>query len=291
MTSSVYNARMGDSTKEKLNLFVIAAENVAVLNQDMGALLSKVSAAHRDSLVLYSERVRRDGRISVNMHQRVLSSFLSLQRHLNMHEWVASVSPFTSIPREEIFRQRLGEFYEPRIAFDSCFEDGQSFRYGALNIGGLGAWFYGEYCILLREEVSGRDVTYLRSDSLKAYVLPGLRIDESAIRRDAAPHAHRHCLAVLKHAKEVPLIAEDQWAGMLCSNNELIEAIFTVELTLDQVESIRMPRPDFEARYRLAFESFRDKTLSEQDRFIVTEFRTTLIRLKESKIPLEVVEC
>jgi hypothetical protein len=280
---------MGNN-KARANLFVLAAENAVALDRGVAALLARIPAAHRDSLVRYSDRVRQDGRISVNMLQRTMNSFLSLERHANMHEWASSMALFSSIAPDEILRERLGEFYERRIAFDSYFEGGESFRYGALNIGGLGTWCYGEYCILLKEEVSRRpEVTYLRSDSLKAYMLPGPSVDENAIRRDAAPHAHRHCLAVLKHAAEVPSIDEERWPGMICSNSNFIEAIFTGELTPGQVEAVRMPRPDFEVRFHFAFESFRDKDLSDHDKFLVTEFRTTLMRLKGRNIPLEVV--
>jgi hypothetical protein len=286
----MYNTSMGDGTKIKVNLFVIAAENAVALEKDMADLLTKIPAAHRTKLTCYSDKVQRNGRISVNMLQRTLNSFLSLERHVNMHEWVSWMVLFSPIDPDEILRERLGEFYERRVVFDGYFEGGESFRYGALNIGGIGTWFYGEYCILLKEEVSRRpEVTYLRSDSLKTYVLPGPKVDENAIRRDAAPHDNRHCLAVLKHAGEVPSIDEDQWAGMLCSNNNFIEAIFTGELTPDQVEAVRMPMPDYEVRFHFAFESFRDKELSEYDKRFVEEFRVMMLHLRKRNIPLEVI--
>ncbi|HWM95266.1 MAG TPA: hypothetical protein VN493_31215 [Thermoanaerobaculia bacterium] len=275
--------------KAKADLFAIAAENTDTLERNVTALLAGIPPAHLDSLTRYSDTIQRDSRISVNMLQTMISSFLSLQQHWNMYEWAHSMAKLSSRAPEEILRERLGDFYERRIAFDGRFVNGESFRYGALNIGGLGTWYYGEYCVVLKEEVSHRpEVAYLRSDSLKTYMRPGPAVDEEAIRRDAAPHTHRHCLALLKHAERAPSTEEPRWPAMLCSNDDYVEAIFTGQLTPDQVEAVRMPKADYEVRFHFAILSFREK-LSDHDKFLVAEFRTTLVHLKQRNIPVEAI--
>ena len=116
----------------------MASENVAALDHDIAALLKAAPPENRERLTRYSAAVQREGRISVNMLQTTISSFLSVQEHWNMYEWAHSIAGLSPRTTDEILRERLGGFYDRRIAFDHHFENGEGFRYGALNIGGLG---------------------------------------------------------------------------------------------------------------------------------------------------------
>jgi hypothetical protein len=281
-------SRMG-GTAAQASLFAMAAENAGSLGERAEDLLSRSSPEHLQILTRYAGLVRQEGRISVNMKQTTISSFFSLRQHLNMYESVRWLADLSSRPAEEILRERLKAFYDRRIAFDHHFENGEDFRYGALNIGGLGSWSYGEYCVVLHQNVSGRpEVAYLKSDSLTTYMLPGPAVDEESLRQDTAPHNHCHWLALLKHAKELPLVEDHLWAELLCSDRGYVEVIFTGDLTPDEIEAIRLPRPQYDLRFRLAFESFRSP-LSDADSFLAEEFRTTLVHLKQKNVPLEVI--
>jgi hypothetical protein len=270
-----------------IDLFAIAKENATALADAFAALCADLPPEDHASLVRYAERVQEKGRISINMKQDVLNSFLTFREHRNIYEWADKKAAESGRPREDILREKLDVYYKPRIAFDRSFQDGEQFRYGALQIGGLGASSYGEYCVALHESIaSGAQVAYVRSDSLKTYMLPGPALDEISIRHDATPHAHRHHLAALKHAGEVPSCPEDEWPDLLCSSKDCVEAIFTGRLSPAEIEVVRMPREDFDFRYHHAFQFFRGK-LDKADRILVADFSIAYEQLKNHRIDLE----
>lgn len=274
-----------------MDLFAVAADNAGSLERQFDSLKSNLTPTKANSLTRFAERVKQDGRISINMRQMVLISFLTFGKHQNIYEWAQSRAEKSTKSVEEILREKLEEFYERRVAFDRHFEQRERFRYGALNIGGMGTTDFGEFCSVLADHVSSgrREVAYLRSDSLKTYLLPGPTVDEAAIRRDVAPHTHRQHLAAVKHASEIPVLSEDQWLSLLCSNVDFVEAIFAGDITLGDLEAVRMAKSDHNLFFHYAFEEFREK-LGDADRFRVDGFVMILQHLEQRGIPLEVVD-
>lgn len=273
-----------------MNLFAIAAGNAEALEKALDELLASSTAEEASRLSRFAERIQRAGRIAVNMEQSVLSSFLTFAVHQNIYEWADETSVVSGAPRDEILKQKLKGYYRRRTTFDQSFEDGERFRYGALNIGGAGAPKYGEFCVVLQNRVSAErsEVAYLRADSLKTYMRRGPVLDEEALRRDAAPHERRQCLAVVKHAEEVKTHPEDRWPSVLCSESEFVEAIFTGPLVANDVEVIRMPKQVHDFRYHYAFEEFRRK-LGKADRVLCKNFRNVRKLIHQQGISLEVV--
>ena len=70
---------------------------------------------------------------------------------------------------EEGSKRHLKSFYKSRMAFELAFENGEEFKYSALNIGGLGAEKYGAYCVLLKREQVEKysSLAFIKEDSLK----------------------------------------------------------------------------------------------------------------------------
>jgi hypothetical protein len=278
---------MGGAT---INLFAIAVANADTLAQSLQDLLTSVPADEAVRLSEFSERIQHDGRISINMRQSVLISFLTFSEHQNVYEWADERSRVGGVPREQILREKLGRYYPRRTAFDSSFEDGERFRYGALNIGGAGAPKYGEFCAVLHHRVSAErsEVAYLRSDSLKTYMKRGPVLDEEALRGDAAPHSHRHCLATMKHAGELGGHPEDRWPSMVCSATDFIETVFMGPLAASDVEVIRMPQRDHDFRFHNAFEAFRGR-LGKAEKILCADFVIARRLIRQHGISLEVV--
>ena len=102
-----------------------------------------------------------------------------------------------------------------------------------MNIGGIGAASYGQYCTVLADRLftGCPDVAYLRSDSLNTYLRPGPLVDEVAPGCDAAPHTHRHMLAAVKHGTQPCEMNENQWPALLCGRSDYIEAVFIGDAT------------------------------------------------------------
>ncbi len=192
---------------------------------------------------------------------------------------------------DQILREKLGDCYERRVAFDDHFEDGKKFRYGALNIGGMGAMQFGDHCVTLKDSAcSNRErLAYLKSDSLKSYVREGQRVDDEAIREDVAPHSHRQYLAALRHSADVPATPEDRWPAILFAGGDYVEAIFVGDLTPEQVESVRLRKTECQELWGYAFEEFRGK-LSNSNRFRADTFAMILRHLDRYGIRLEEVD-
>ena len=98
--------------------------------------------------------------ISINMRQWVLNNFLIAGKYKNIYEVrreqgeeLRSVRDL-EISEEEALELHLGGYYNSRVAFERTFEDGEKFKYGALNRGGFGLKRYGDYCVVLKLGIS-----------------------------------------------------------------------------------------------------------------------------------------
>ena len=273
-----------------MDIFAAARGNVTYLEDGLQTLLG-AKPASETVLRQFAQQVENQGCVSINMRQSVLISFLSLGRHQNIYEWADYRARMSGRSPDAVMRERLGSYYEQRIAFDNHFDHGRQFRYGALNIGGLGTTAYGEFatCLDNRSFAVGAELAYLRTDSLKTYLLPGPAVDEVTLCTELAPHSHRQFLAVLKLAAIIPLEPAPRWPVLLCSCDDYVEAIFTAEVTWKDVAQVRMGRSDHELLFEYAFNSFREP-LSEADRSLVNGFVLILQKLEEYGIPLEVVD-
>ncbi len=273
-----------------MDLFAVAKLNGPDLEARLSVVRGALSAGEQASLDSFGRCVRDDGRIALNMRPSVLLSFLISAQHQNIYEWAAARAARSTKTSQQIIREQLGAFYERRVTFDGFFVQGTRFRYGALNIGGAGASYYGSYCSIIKPDAPDQklDVAYLRADSLKTYMLPGPSVDAPAIQRDAAPHAARHCLASIKHVHEVTATAESAWPRLLCNDHDFVEAIFRGDLTTDDLECVRMAKADYEMLYEFAFEEFRVK-LGKADRMEIDNFVLILEQLDRRGIRLEVV--
>lgn len=148
--------------------------------------------------------VQSEGRLAINMRSMVLLRFLAFEGgYLNVYEWAEDLERRSGQPREELLRLRLRDYYERRMAFDRFLGNGERLRYGALNMGGMGAIYFGAYCLVFRETFAAglAELAYLWADTLETYLLPGCVVDEEGLQRDACPHSHRHFLAALKHGQ------------------------------------------------------------------------------------------
>ncbi|MBZ5618262.1 MAG: hypothetical protein LAQ69_05920 [Acidobacteriia bacterium] len=272
-----------------LDLFEIARNNRDALEARFAALKSSASPDVAGSLQRFADAVLNNGRVSINMRPMPLLSFLVSGFHQNIYEWSRSRGEESGKPPEDIIRERLGAFYSKRIAFDRYFANGETFRYGALNIGGTGAKVYGDYCaILLNRAFDGPEIAYLKSDSLKTYVKADGAVDEGVLREDAAPHSHRHASACLKCASELAKTAEEAWAALLCSDSDFVEAVFSAQITPGEVEAIRIERKQYRELFEYGFENFREK-LTDERRNLVEAFVLIKRLLRQNSIPLEVV--
>jgi hypothetical protein len=279
-----------------MDLFRTAAENGARLDERAIALCEAMAAGAHACFASLAGRIDRDGRIAINMRQSVLLGFLRSATYQNIYEWARGRAKRSPKSEDEILRERLGPFYERRVAFDRAFEGGERFRYGALSIGGAGASAYGSYCAVIADEAprTRLSAAYLPSDSLATYVRPmadgaGVAVNTSAIESDVAPHTHRQKLAAIKIHPAAQACDEGRWPALLCSATDYVEALFVGDLAPGDLQCVRMTRSDYDLYFTYAFEDFRAR-LAEPDRVLVEGFASILDELDARGIALEVVD-
>jgi hypothetical protein len=273
-----------------MDLFQLAADNRLHLEERFTAMKATLAPAEADRLGRFATMVDEFGRISINMRQTTLLSFLTFGSHQHMYEWARSRAAHSSMPADAIMKERMKGFYEHRVFFDTQFDGANTFQYGALNIGGLGATAYGDFCLVLDDHVSSDRprIAYLRSDSLKAYVGPGPILDQDSLNRDIAPHSHRQMLAALKHSSEILAFPQVRWPSILCNASQYVEAIITGGVTRVDIEAVRMDKLDYDLFFEFAFQDFRSK-LADADRFRIDMFVLILQLLEDHHVPLELI--
>ena len=127
-----------------------------------------------DILDKFTGLIKDEWTISINMGQWAVNSFLISGRYRNVHELKKERAEElekhsrSKISVEKALKEHLGSYHRSRIAFDRTFENGERFKYSSLNIGGIGADKYGQYCVVFkRRQVERYSLLFIREDSLK----------------------------------------------------------------------------------------------------------------------------
>jgi hypothetical protein len=256
-----------------MDFFSTCTLNDPELERLFNDLISTLTPYEVTILIHFTDKIINEGQVSINMRPTTLLDFLASSRYLNIYQWADLVLRRAAKSKDEILKDKLGDYYEKRITFDHHFDNGEDFNYGTLNIGGLGAERYGEYSVIVdREKIkSVGKLGYLDADSLRTYVTTSLTIDDATLSRHCSSDSYNHFLAALKHAHDILKESENRWPIIVCNSDDYIEAIFDVNLQPDQIITVRIAKSDFDLYWEYAFNEHREK-LSELDRFRVDIF-------------------
>jgi hypothetical protein len=271
-----------------VDLFEIATTNGPLLSQRLQDVKATKPAVEVALVERFAERVQQHSRVAINMRTFDLSDLLLRGRYYNIYEWSQEQAAISKRPVNAILRERLGVYFEKRMAFDRAFVDGEKFRYGTLNLAGAGpVEWWGPFCIILKVEFAERAtcLAYVRSDSLNTYLDSSGNVDIAAVAGDAASHSSRHVLAAIKHADAVFSTPEADWPGLLCSSSDYIEAITGVDITRDSVGEVRITRDERKTLWDLAFADFGRK-LEPGERALTHDFATILREANARRIPI-----
>jgi hypothetical protein len=243
-----------------MDFFLTCEENIASLENSYHAHVHIKNENEQTIIQRFIHIVNEAGRVAVNLRPEGLRKFLLLNNFFNIHEKAEWESRESLKPKEQIIKENLGEYYDRRIAFDRQFITGEKFKYGALNIGGLGAYKYGEFCVVISKNVleTQNKLGYLRRDSLNHYMTPDFKVNLTILMQDCAPDSHKHLLAVLKHMEEILTLEEKKWAAMLCNSEDYIEAIFNGEMTAGHIASVRIDEPNRELYRNYVLKAYRE---------------------------------
>ena len=241
-----------------MNIFALAGDNSSSLQARFESAKAEKSLEELATIERFAERVLGTSQVSINMYPWVLAGIIVKGEYKNIYEWAEEQSSLSGRSMDEILREKLGSFCDRRLAFDGSFEHGRSFRYGALNMGGVCGFGDRPFCIVLRQDFPERAdaVAYLRSDSLKTYVDAAGRIDEQTLAEGLASHSSRHYLTTLKHIGQIPVTHETEWHLLVCSDKDYVEAIFTGTVTTDEFDEVRVPDAEFDKLWDITFADY-----------------------------------
>jgi hypothetical protein len=190
-------------------------------------------------------RIRNDGCFSANCKPATLLRILEGEDWMNAFELAEREAARRGVAPDVALREKLGEFYERRVAFEGRAGAGRHFYYGALNAGGMGAPRYGRLCVVFGPCGRRDDETvWLSHDSLKgAWFAEGCAdLDWNTLARAVADNESVEVLAAIK-CFESRLDVEDSLA-LLCSDLDFVEGLSLRRLDLEEAAEIRSETDD-----------------------------------------------
>ncbi len=206
-----------------MNLFQLAVQNDPNVRTQFDEMKNR-STDGRRQLEAFTDRVQETGRVSINMRPSALTALVNGEGQRNVYEWADEQSRLSLRPKNEILQEKLGAYFRRRIHFDDAFDHGRQFRYGALNIGGLGPQNYGQFCTVLRSEflAPNDSVAYLMRDSLRTYMQTEVDVNTARLQREVTTHSHvQYWLlsSTLRKSLHHPKATGRGWcAGMLATS-------------------------------------------------------------------------
>jgi hypothetical protein len=140
------------------------------------------------------------------------------------------------------FHRRQGSWFQQRLAFEALWVGGESFRYFALNAGGLGTQGdFGKFCLLVSEAAErGRVAAIFPGDSLQRYTTASA-VDSARVESEAAAWPIRGAVAVIERGAEALTVHEAGWPEVVCRPDHYLETVVGPPLPLLDVDEVRLP--------------------------------------------------
>ncbi len=278
--------------KKMLDLFDIADNNAKKINETFNETIANLSEPKAIEAKNFAQWVESMALISINLRLFVITEILNGIPYKNIHDWAQEQAALSGRKKDEILRERLKSFYDKRMAFDQAFQNGECFRYGALNAGGLGLPIYAPYCTVLTHNFHDtlKQSACLSGDSLEICFSKSNKFDATNLTHSIAPFSHRHCLATNQLIAKIDITQKNDWSQLLIStdSNQYFEIIFIGAITLDDLHCVRLSTNEYQQKWNLAFANF-GTSLSEPERAEVQDFIQLLRAVKDEKIQLEIL--
>ena len=274
-----------------LNLFETARANTAIATEMFNQLAAQISEEQDLLLRDFTAWVDAQGLLSINVGLLVAVELVNGKKHQNIYEWADEQAELSARPRETILRERLRDFYDRRVTFDSALDDGESMRYGALNAGGVGATAYAPYCLLLSRTLQENieQLAFLPGDSLKICFDSDGHFAPALLKTLVTPPACRSFLVARERIKEILNSEPAVWPSLVISHDRFFEAIFIADVSVEAIDSIRVSQVEYDRIWDLAFANFGRK-LGDAERALVHDFVQLKRAVVDRKIKLEVCQ-
>jgi len=241
--------------------------------------------------------------ISVNMRLATISSFIKYGTYQNVSEFVKEIEKYSDKEQQssKVPNKPQKTDVDKRVIFEQTFEFGENFKYGALNIGGIGVTIYGEFCVIFkRSKVKDySSLIFIKKDSVKGdYVDNNGCVDFTKLAQDMANKENIHLLATIKHEEDLKQISDSRWSGMLCCDTDYIEAITHNDIIDDHVDIVRISKKDryepFKTILDICYDKDKARNMTEKDKKAIYNhaqlLREVIDFLAQKKIELEVFD-
>lgn len=279
-----------------MNIFDRANQNLDNLKTQYKLLKERhEDQNNRDIFSNFVKLVKNKWSISINMRHWTLNNFLIAGKYKNVYELKKEQGEGLrkvrklEISVEQAVEKDLKCYYKARETFDRTFEDGEKFKYGALNIGGLGLKKYGEYCVIIKRKQSEEfsSLAFIKKDSLN-YV-DGHHVNIEQLCQDIANKECVHPLVTLKHENDIEGIPADEWTSRICCDESYIEAITKDEIKNSHIESVRMSKEDYLLYYDYLFKDYISE-ISKMEKYQLYMLLGIFKLLDKQGIKLEVID-
>jgi hypothetical protein len=249
----------------KLNLFDLANANSGNLEGRWTSTRDQSQDGETlNRLEDFARYTKTNWRFSINMKEYALLSFLEMAEYVNVRGLkkveeaeLLELGVVPEISREEAEKRHLKGHAAKRAIFDSSFEKGEEFKWGALSVGGIGLTNYGQICVVIKREAAEQysSLAFIKEDSEK-YV-ENDQLDVEQLKGEISNKEFVHILAALKHVGDLKRIPKSDWCSMVCfsaneKENVNIDVVTTDRIFATHIETVCM-RKDF---VRRAYASF-----------------------------------
>lgn len=238
-----------------LNLFAMAEANASRWESRFREL-----AGVNGRLAEFAQWVDETSRISVNCGWSTMSRLVRGESLKNHHELAREKAKREGGNPEDHLRARLKRFYERRVTFDRAFENGESFRYGALNGGCVGLENYGPLCLVLtvaKQESLAASACLLPGDSLFLCTSAAGELDEGRARELAGSLPVRGVYASVHRVEAVAPGDRTGWARVLLNADDrekrCFEVVFVGTVASRDLAAVRLSRAAHEAAWKAVY--------------------------------------
>ena len=273
-----------------LDLFLRAVGNADAIKAEFEVAAEVMSTEARQALNEFVNWVEAKASICINTKLLIVIQLLNGKSYQNTYEWAAELSVLSGRPIEHLLRERLRDFYHRRVTFDHAFDEGEQFRYGALNAGGPGVTQYDPYCVVLKQNFgsTARKVACLPGDSLKIGFSTDGHFNPECVTESAAPYFLRHLLVGKERASEIFGSKREDWWKLVVSPDRYFEIIFVGDVSLKSVKCVRVTQDEYYGKWELAFLNLGVRR-TEAERALVSDFIELRRAVLEGRVKLEVL--
>ncbi|GEM_PF-2560257 len=293
----LYNSIMKEEADILYDLFKIAAENSTQIADRFNEIKNKSNTEEKTILENFADFVKENWGLSINLKKSELISVLVSETYKNMYRVIEDDANELkqklgiTISIEETAKKSMGTFYEPRKIFEDSFVGGNHFLYSALNIGGMGLKKHGRsFSIIIHQSNVSEfpNCAFLKDESIR-YIENG-KPNIGRLSNDTSDRQTIHLMTAIKNKKSLLETKKENWPGMVCSEENYIEAITPGEIPIKCINTVRIAKQDDDWYYDMLFNA---RTISnrvdESDLRHLNEYGNLLKLLKKNGIDKEII--